>query len=120
MEAIWDENSTMAVRLMERIRSAFIKQNAKVYRQFKAACEANPYKEMLMQIEVEGFTCEIHHDDWFVVYRWAVGVPDRPVQVFDGKLALGRPNYTWDYHVIKDEVLPALDRFLVLEDLAEI
>lgn len=117
MEALWSEADKTAVEVMDRIQTALRKQNEFVYEYFMGICETQPEKEWVLSIDIGSIRFQQHHDRWFSIFRMS---SPRPVQLFDGKLALGRPNYSWDYHAVRNEVLPALARFLILEDLASL
>lgn len=118
MKTTWNEDDELAALVMDRIRRCFIKQNERVYNQFIRTCLKNPDKEWVMTVTVEDFDLSILHNGWFVV---AAKSPDsRPVQIFDAKMAFGRPNYSWDKYTVEEFLVPAIARFLVLEDLAEV
>lgn len=116
-DPILNDDERLAVRLMRRISQAICKQNPVAYKAFLEYQKLNSTRSAIASIKIGGLTFSEHEDRWFTIVE---SRPVWPYQVFDGKLALGRPNYTWDYGMVVGQVMPALDQFLVLEDLAEI
>lgn len=115
-DPLLSDDERLAVRLMCRISQAIHKQNPAAYAQFHRYQKARP-GSAIATIRVGGFELSEHEDRWFTIIEPR---PVRPYQVFDGKLVLGRPNFSWNYELVVNQVMPALDQFLILEDLASL
>jgi len=112
----WTDEMTEVLVLMNRIRQVISKQEKVAYEAFIAECAKWPDRSHRVSCFIEEFELELHEDDWFVVIDTRIG--PRPVQILDAKMVSNVPHYTWDAHVVRNFLVPALDRDMVLDDLS--
>ena len=112
----WTPEMDEVYTLMNRIRQVICKVNPAAYSKFMADCDKEPEREQFIKVFVGAFVLQLHQDGWFNIFDMIN--EEKPVQVFDAKMVQNQPNFTWDAHVIRTRVVPAIARDMVLDDLS--
>jgi len=108
-----------AIVLMGRINDIFRKRHLNAWTAFKFACQTAPQKQAFVKLFLEEFVVQVHHDGLYNVFDMSFG--SNPFQVFYARVAPGlRLHLAWKPDVVRGRLTDAIDRELVLEDLARL
>lgn len=111
----WTPDETEVYQLMNRIRQVICKANPNAYQTFLAACAKEPERERFIKVFVGSFVLQLHHGEWFTVFALE---EKGTYQVLDAKMTMNRPNFSWNAHVVRTRLVPAIDRNMILDDLS--
>ena len=112
----WTPEMDEVYTLMNRIRQVICKANPVVYSESMDPCVKEAERERFVKVFVGAFVLQLHQGGWFTVFD--MSNEEKPVQVLDAKMALNRPNFTWDADVVRTRLIPAIARDMILDDLS--
>lgn len=112
----WTPEDTEILQIVNRVRQVLCKRDRDAYSRFAAAGPDDlGTAAWLLWCNVEDFGLRLHRGGRVFIYD-----TDKLV-IFDARDGVGRfarPEYFWDKDIIRNKVVPALDREMVLDDLS--
>lgn len=113
----WTPEDTEILQLMNRCRQVMNKVDPIGYQRFIASDKPSRG----VSCNIGGFEIELWESrSRFVatIYDYREGWDDSKVLFNAYSVGAARPNYEWDKDIIRNLVIPAIDREMVLEDLS--
>lgn len=107
----WTQEDTEVYQLMNRVRQLMHKKNREGYEKFGTTHRA-------VGCDVGDITFRLIRDSYEGLTIWSNRNTSKPVRLFKVALKPAGPDYIGDLGYIRDVVIPAIDREMVLEDLS--
>jgi len=107
----WTEEDTEILQLMNRVRQLLNKRDPVAYKAFTDESGTRP-----LSCKIEGLDLFLYRDERLIINRFKA--PNIGTRLFEARIGPGRPSYVGDLSLIREVVVPAIDREMILEDLS--
>ncbi|MGD9729941.1 MAG: hypothetical protein AB7L09_02410 [Nitrospira sp.] len=117
----WNSEQLLVIQTMIRVRAVFRTQTNQNYWTFRRPIRRHQSSSSVFTVVVGSFKLQEHHHGWFIVYELLPNGP--PDQVLTARLDdhyLGYTGHSQSMEIIRTRLLPTLDQYLVLHNLARV